>query len=74
MQRSPTSNDSLAGGATGRGKRGGMFCPLPQTTIFNILHEWTHMHPVLQCPVNLLAMCDKGLSIGRLLGEDLQHE
>ncbi len=35
----------------------------------NILQEWTHMHFVLQCPVNLLAMCDKGLSIDRLLKE-----
>ena len=25
----------------------------------NILHEWTHTHPVLQCPVDLLAMHDK---------------
>ncbi len=30
----------------------------------NILHEWTHTHPVLQCHLNLLAMCDKGLSMG----------
>ncbi len=32
---------------------------LCQEHYFNILDERTHMRPVLQCPVNLLAMCDK---------------
>ena len=33
----------------------------------NILHEGTHTHPVQQCSVDLLAMYDKWLDIGRLL-------